>query len=222
MMLYSILEIEDQNLKNALAVSCDNQAFIAKAPWVLIFLADYERWLGYFRHSGVPALCEKTGGHIVGPGIADFLLAMSDAMACAQNIVIASESFGLGSCYIGDIMERFETHRQLLALPDHAFPVAMLCIGYASARQASLRPRHRFDKKHIIFKNAYLPLSADDYREMFKSLDDSKNGLLPGAENFGQHMYLKKYSSDFMNEMRRSVSAGLASWNNSGAPDSQE
>ena len=29
---------------------------------------------------------------------------MSDANIAAQNMVIAAESFGLGSCYIGDII----------------------------------------------------------------------------------------------------------------------
>ncbi len=216
MMLYSILEIDDQNLKDTLSTTCDNQAFIAKAPWVLVFLADYERWMEYFRFSGVPSLCEKSGERFFGPGIADFLLAMSDAMACAQNIVIAAESFGLGSCYIGDIMERFETHKALFGLPDHVFPVAMLCIGYPSARQAALPPRPRFDKKHIVFKNKYIARGDEDYREMFASYGNSRDALLPGAENFGQHMYKRKFSSDFMNEMRRSVASGLEVWRNSG------
>ena len=33
--LYTILDITDQNLKEALAESCDHQPFIAKAPMVL-------------------------------------------------------------------------------------------------------------------------------------------------------------------------------------------
>ena len=48
MMLYSIIEIEDQNTKEKLVKSCDNQPFIAKAPLVLLFLADYQRWMDYF------------------------------------------------------------------------------------------------------------------------------------------------------------------------------
>ena len=38
--LYTILDITDQNLKEALAESCDHQPFIAKAPMVLVFCAD--------------------------------------------------------------------------------------------------------------------------------------------------------------------------------------
>ncbi len=48
MMLYSILEVEDQKIKDELVKSCDNQPFIAKAPFVLLFLADYQRWMDYF------------------------------------------------------------------------------------------------------------------------------------------------------------------------------
>lgn len=38
-MLYTILQITDQNLKERLAETCDHQPFIAKAPLVLVFLA---------------------------------------------------------------------------------------------------------------------------------------------------------------------------------------
>ena len=62
MMLYSIIEISDQQIKDTLAITCDNQPFIAKAPLVLIFLADYQRWYDYFKVSGVEELCEKKGG----------------------------------------------------------------------------------------------------------------------------------------------------------------
>ncbi|HQP46077.1 MAG TPA: nitroreductase family protein, partial [Flexilinea sp.] len=36
MMLYSIIEVEDQALKDILAESCDHQPFIATAPWLLL------------------------------------------------------------------------------------------------------------------------------------------------------------------------------------------
>ena len=40
-MLYSIVHVSDQTLKDRLAQTCDHQPFIAKAPLVLLFLADY-------------------------------------------------------------------------------------------------------------------------------------------------------------------------------------
>src|SRR5512146_1231971 len=59
LMLYSIIEVTDQKIKDRLAVTCDNQPFIARAPMVWLFLADYQRWFDYFAASGVEALCEQ-------------------------------------------------------------------------------------------------------------------------------------------------------------------
>ena len=42
--LYTILDITDQNLKEALSETCDHQPFIAKAPLVLVFCADCKKW----------------------------------------------------------------------------------------------------------------------------------------------------------------------------------
>ena len=57
MMLYSIIEVNNQETKDKLVKTCDNQPFIARAPYVLLFLADYQRWYDYFIVSGVPQIC---------------------------------------------------------------------------------------------------------------------------------------------------------------------
>ena len=59
LMLYTIIEVNDQKKKDVLAKTCDNQPFIARAPWVLLFLADYQRWYDYFLTCGVQDYCEK-------------------------------------------------------------------------------------------------------------------------------------------------------------------
>ena len=46
--LYTILDITDPALKATLADLCDHQPFIAKAPLVLVFLADCRRWLNAY------------------------------------------------------------------------------------------------------------------------------------------------------------------------------
>ncbi|MCK5153590.1 MAG: hypothetical protein KAQ93_04465 [Spirochaetales bacterium] len=66
-MLYSIIEIDDQNLKNSLVRSCDDQPFIAAAPLVLLFLADYQRTYDFFISSGVKEYGLQEGKQL--PGI---------------------------------------------------------------------------------------------------------------------------------------------------------
>ena len=46
---------------------------------------------------------ERHGLSFTSPAEGDLMLAVEDAMAAAQNSVIAAESMGIGSCYIGDI-----------------------------------------------------------------------------------------------------------------------
>lgn len=50
--LYTILDITDQRLKETLAVTCDDQPFIAKAKMVLIFCADCQKWYEGFLETG--------------------------------------------------------------------------------------------------------------------------------------------------------------------------
>ena len=154
MMLYSIVEIDDQLLKDTLAETCDHQPFIARAPWVLLFVADLQKWMDLFDAAGVDAL--EGVPHGVAPGLGDLMLACCDALIAAQNAVIAAESLGIGSCYIGDILERGETHAELLHLPRYTFPVTMLCLG-----RPKTQPRivERYEK-HVVHKNAYRRLST--------------------------------------------------------------
>ena len=102
--LYTIIDVTDQNLKDKLAVSCDNQPFIAKAPMVLVFCADCKKWYDAYIEAG--ANPRK-------PGTGDLMLAVSDTVIAAQNAVVAAESLGIGSCYIGDIMENCEIQRNI-------------------------------------------------------------------------------------------------------------
>jgi nitroreductase len=131
-MLYTILDITDPALKARLAVTCDDQPFIAKAPLVFIFLADCRRW---------PRLFELAGETPRAAGPGDLFLAMADACIAAQNAAVAAESLGLGSCYIGDILENCELHRQMLNLKEYLVPACMLVIGYPTeAQKARTKP----------------------------------------------------------------------------------
>ena len=189
--LYTILDITDQALKDRLAVTCDNQPFIAKAPVVLVFCADCRRWFDAYVEAG----CNPRQ-----PGAGDLLLAVDDAVIAAQNAVTAAESLGLGSCYLGDIMERYEEHRHLLRLPAWVFPAAMLVIGWPTAQQKDRKKPERFDMRHIVHENTYRRLEADELREMFAGRTGERS-----FEDYLQAFCQRKYNSDFAREMTRSA-----------------
>jgi nitroreductase len=199
MMLYSILEVEDQAKKERLVETCDNQPFIAQAPLVLIFLADYQRWFDYFKYAGVERHALKPGEAIVRPQEGDLLLACCDALIAAQTAALAAESLGLGSCYIGDILENYEIHREMFDLPPYALPVAMLCLGYPTEEQRQRTQTSRFEPEFVVFQNRYHRLSPEDFERMFNPAR--------GGESAGVRTYRRKFSAGFSLEMRRSVRA---------------
>ncbi len=208
LMLYSIIEIEDQALKDRLAVTCDDQPFIARAPWVLLFVADFQKWMDLF----AACACDQLPGvpHGVTPGPGDLLMACNDALIAAQNAVVAAESLGIGSCYIGDIMELGETHAELLKLPRYTFPAAMLCLG----RPKSHPHRTERYEKHIVHKNGYRRLTEAELREVSRELDDlhGAHGSQPGIVGCVQDVYAHKFTAGYAAEMNRSVAWWLERW----------
>ena len=213
MMLYTILEVRDQRIKDVLAESCDHQPFIARAPLVLVFLADFQRWQDFYVASGVEELCAQRDEPFRTPQESDLLLACCDALIAAQNTVIMAESRGIGSCYIGDIMERYEQHRELFSLPPWAFPITMLCYGRPPAGyRQNLRPR--LDRKFFVQQDRYRPWSQEDLEDMAHQPALLPKKLREGASNPGQHWYLRKTGEAFSREMERSVKVALRRWLN--------
>ncbi len=200
MALYSIIDIREQSLKEQLSVLCDNQPFIAGAPYVLVFLADYQKWYDIFAaYAGpVPKLEE-----------ADLFLAMQDCLIAAQNTVVAAQSLGIGSCYIGDILENFETLQKLLDLPKYAVPCAMVVYGRPTLQQLNRLKPKRFTLNDIVHTNSYDQKSAEETKAMFEK-QSGKTGeeLKSYIAAFAQ----RKFYADFRAEMNRSVKAILKHW----------
>lgn len=215
MMLYSIIVVDDQDRKDRLAVTCDHQPFIAKAPFVLLFVADYQRWYDEYLAGGVERLCEERNMAMRRPQEGDLLLACCDALIAAQSAVTAAEGLGIGSCYIGDIIENYEDHRALFGLPKYALPVALVCFGYPTPEQAARPQPTRFPQNAIVHHNVYHRLTPTELEAMMQPRSQpliAKGPRKDGIENIGQFNYLRKFSAEFSIEMTRSVRAMIAAW----------
>ncbi len=213
MMLYTIIEVEDPVLKERLSETCDHQPFIARAPYLLLFLADYQRWMDYYQASGVEQRCRELGKPIRTPGEGDLLLACCDALIAAQTAVLAAESLGIGSCYIGDILENYEIHQKLFDLPRYTLPITLLCFGHPRPNANRDRKTTRFDRQYVVHQNRYRRLSNDELQEMFAENEALAGGhYIEGAQNFGQHNYLRKFIADFSIEMNRSAAEMIRNW----------
>ncbi len=196
--LYTIIDVTEPALKRTLADTCDHQPFIANAPLVLVFCADAQRWYDAYLEAGLSPRAPEAG---------DLMLAVCDAVIAAENAVTAAESLGLGTCYIGDIMEQCETHRALLQLPPYVFPAAMLVGGYPTQQQLAREKPARLDMAYVVHENVYRRADGVALRAMFAARAGRK-----GYDAWMRAFCERKYDSDFSREMSRSVAEYLAAF----------
>ena len=117
----SIIRVQDPARRQAIAEVC-TQAYVAQAPELWIFVADTRR---------ARRVCQEQGGEGAGARSYDaFNAAVADCMIAAQNTVVAAESHGLGTTYLGSILNDAERICQVLELPELTFPVIGLIMGY--------------------------------------------------------------------------------------------
>lgn len=199
-LLYTILDITDQAKKETLSELCDHQPFMAKAKLMLVFCADCRKWISFYEEAGLEPR---------EPGPGDLLLAVEDAMIAAQNAVTAAESLGIGSCYIGDIMEHAEEVKELFSLPRYVYPACLLVFGYPSEQQKNRKKPERFCVSDLVCENSYRDKSSRKIREMFDGKADGKS-----YEEWMEAFWKRKYESDFSREMNRSMAVYLKDFEN--------
>lgn len=199
MMAYSIIKIESKDTLSKLAKSCDNQPFIAEADLALLFVADNYKWHKFYEQRDI----KNTFPNYRGPELSDFMLGIQDAMIAAQNAVIAAESLGIGTCYIGDIVENYEYHKELFNLPKYTMPVTLIVMGNYDFKPKS---RDRFNEKHIVFSERYPDLTERFIDDMFLK-EESKD------KEFARKFYKRKMDAPFFKEMIRSIKLYIDEWN---------
>ncbi|CAD5249471.1 NADPH-dependent oxidoreductase [Bosea sp. 62] len=131
---WSVVAVSDPARKARLAEVTGNQKHILQAPTLLVFLADLNRLgaLGAAREHAVEAL----------DYIETLFVAIIDAALAAQNAVLAAESLGLGTVYIGALRNDPERVANELGLPPKVFPVFGLCVGYPAPEVVTgIKPR---------------------------------------------------------------------------------
>ncbi|OPZ64740.1 MAG: FMN reductase (NAD(P)H) [Firmicutes bacterium ADurb.Bin506] len=141
---YSIITVRNRAVASKLASLCGDQPFIARAPVNLLFCIDFHRGRRWAELSDAPFTCNRAFRH--------FWIAFQDTIIAAQNICVAADSAGLGSCYVGTVLECFPELRSMFQLPQGVFPVVLLSLGYPDAE---LRRRGKFPQSIIVHDEVY-------------------------------------------------------------------
>ena len=139
----------------------------------------------------------------------DLLLAIDDAVIAAQNAVVAAESYGIGSCYIGDIMENIETQREILNLPEYVFPAALLVFGYPTEQQKNRIKPERSELRYVVNENCYQRQDTEQLEAMLRVKTRNED-----YDSWIKAFCKRKYNSGFSREMTRSVEKALEEFRN--------
>ncbi|MEE9442585.1 MAG: nitroreductase family protein [candidate division Zixibacteria bacterium] len=97
------------------------------------------------------------------------LFGLQDAVLMAENIVIAAESLGMGSCFLGHPPFSAKTIKQKYNLPEGVYPIVQLTVGYA-AEEKPTRPRYPLD--YFLFEDKYPEFSDETIENAMKVMDE--------------------------------------------------
>ncbi|WP_241671184.1 nitroreductase family protein [Dankookia rubra] len=131
---WSVVSVEDPAARAVMADVAGGQKHILECPLFLVFLAD----IGRNDRMGI-----EEGTPLAGmPYLETFLVAAIDAALAAQNAVVAAESLGLSTVYIGALRNDPQKVAETLGLPPGTAGVFGLCVGYPKpGAEGEVKPR---------------------------------------------------------------------------------
>ena len=148
---YSILVIQDQNIKNEISNLIGNTKWALRAPIFFLYLADIRRNI---------KITNDRGYEHKNNNVDTFMNGVIDAALSMQSTICASESIGLGVCPISMIRNIIEEVKVICKLPKGVFPIAGLALGWPDQKSnVSIRLSQdivihfdKYDEKELIQK----------------------------------------------------------------------
>ena len=118
---YTIIRVDDKQNRQAITKISGGQQWILDAPVFLVFVADLNR---------LKVACRKHGKEMAEGYMEQFIVATVDTALIGQNTLLAAESMGLGGVFIGSIRNNPKMICDMLEIPENAYPVFGMCLGY--------------------------------------------------------------------------------------------
>lgn len=100
--------------------------------------------------------------------LAILLFGIQDAAYMAENMVIAAEALGLGSCFLGAAPFRAADLKKEYGLPDRAFPLVQLAMGYPAEGPP---PRPRYPLPFTLYEGRYPEDDGETLAEAMEAMD---------------------------------------------------
>lgn len=131
-----------------------------KAPLLFVVCVDSHRW---------ERIMAERGWQLVRDDALLLLLGMQDAALMAENMVIAAESLGMGSCFLGGMPFNSAALIEKYKLPERVFPMVGLAMGYPAENPP---PRPRYPLEFTLFEGEYPEFTQDQIRQAMQLMDE--------------------------------------------------
>ena len=143
---WSVISVENPESRARLSAIAHNQKHVIDAPLFLVWLVDLNR---------SQKIAELHGEAAEGLSYLEtFLVGVVDASLAAQNAMVAAESFGLGSIFIGGMRNDPLAVAAELGLPPNVFALFGQCVGKVdTSRRADVKPR--LPQEAVFFRDKY-------------------------------------------------------------------
>ncbi len=212
--MYACIYTKDQAKRERLAKLFG--PLITRAPLFMLFCLDYRKLEKFIASKGR----QNTASDAM-----MLFLGIQDVAYFGQNMVLAAESLGLGTCFLGSAPNLDTELRQLFQLPDRVYPVVGMVLGYAAE---SPSPRPRIPTQYVLHKESYRDLTPEDVDDALGVMDagliregyySSRNSKIPQPEagedpvgfdkyGWGEHISRKyarrgRTTDNVMDDLRR-------------------
>jgi nitroreductase len=131
-----------------------------KAPLLFTICVDIHR---------LETFMARRGWSVVANDLMLLLFGAQDAMLMAENMVMAGESLGLGSCFLGGAPYEADKIAEQYELPPRVFPLSQLAMGYPNE---DLPPRPRFPLQFSLFEDRYPSFDEETVGRAMAAMDE--------------------------------------------------
>jgi len=111
---WEFVVVRKQDTKSRLAEAAYAQGFIAQAPVIIVVCSNLRTISSAYGERGKS------------------LYSIQDTSAASQNLMLAACDKGIGTCWVGSFND--EKVREILVLPTHVRPMALMPMGYPASQ----------------------------------------------------------------------------------------
>ncbi len=157
--MYSFVVTRDQEKRERLTAIFGH--LVQRAPVFMLVCVDFNKLDKFVAHGGRKNRVDD---------LSLLFLGIQDASYAAENVVLAAEEAGLGTCFLGAAPFVADELVELFRLPKRVYPLVGLVLGYPEERPA---PRPRIPLDQCLFWDEYQELEDEQVQAAMDIMDAS-------------------------------------------------